>query len=67
MTVKVVTFADIPDELVHAWLQHLRDFDTAHPGCHFQIAADAPDMSDADIIEAIKVGPPLPFHFIMKR
>jgi hypothetical protein len=31
--------AELPDELAQAWLQHIRDFDAANPGCHFQITA----------------------------
>ena len=38
---KIFTVAEIPDELAQDWLQHLRDFDTAHPGCHFQVVADS--------------------------
>jgi hypothetical protein len=58
---KIVTVAEVPDELAHAWLQHLRNFDTEHPGCHFKVLADAPDVSTEDIVDALKVEPPLPF------
>jgi hypothetical protein len=37
MTVKIFTVAHLPPELRQVWLQHLRDFDTAHPGCHFEV------------------------------
>lgn len=34
--VKIFTVAHVPPALEQAWLQHLRDFDTAHAGCHFE-------------------------------
>ena len=37
--VKVQLTADVPQDLMQALLQHMRDFDSAHPGCHFQILA----------------------------
>jgi hypothetical protein len=36
---KIQIKAEVPDALARAWLQHLRDFDTDNPGCHFQIDA----------------------------
>lgn len=42
---KVYVEAEVPDELWQAWLQHVRDFDTAHPGCVFKVLASAPEMS----------------------
>lgn len=54
---KILTLSTIPDELAHAWLQHLRDFDVAHPGCHFEVAASSPDMTLADMIEAARLDP----------
>jgi hypothetical protein len=58
---RIFTAADVPDELAQEWLQHLRDFDAAHAGCHFQVLADAPGVSTAEILEALKVEPPLAF------
>lgn len=57
MMTKVFTIAHMPDDLAHAWLQHLRDFDTAHPGCHFQVVANAPDATMAQMLEALNVVP----------
>jgi hypothetical protein len=34
---KILAQCDVPDELANAWMQHLRDFDAAHPGCHFEV------------------------------
>lgn len=45
---KIYIVADVPDDLAKPWLQHLRDFDVAHPGCHFQIIGDT-NASVADI------------------
>ncbi|MET3995057.1 hypothetical protein ABID65_006723 [Bradyrhizobium sp. S3.9.2] len=64
---KIFTIADVPDDLAHAWLQHLRDFDTANPGCHFQVMADAPTMTLIDIIETIQVHPDLELQAILER
>lgn len=54
---KIVTVADVPDWLAKAWLQHLRDFDTMHPGCHFEIMAEAPQMTTAEFVEAVRIDP----------
>jgi hypothetical protein len=67
MTVKVFTIAHVPEELRQAWLQHLRDFDTAHPGCHFEVAIDAPDSSLAEMVEALRVNPEMTFQQIIER
>lgn len=67
MPVKICTIATVPDSLTNAWLQHLRDFDTAHADCHFEVMAEAPDMSMQDIIEAITINPHLGFVDFMKR
>ena len=64
---RIFTVAEVPDELAHAWLQHLRDFDTAHPGSHFKVLADAPGVSIEAIVDALKVEPPLPFTSVVKK
>ena len=48
---KIYTMAEVPDELRQAWLQHLRDFDAVHPGCRFEVLADAPGIA-AEVLEA---------------
>lgn len=53
--IKVFIIAHIAPELQQRWLQHLRDFDTANPGCHFEVMADAPDVSMRDIVERMKL------------
>lgn len=59
---RVLIFADLPDDAVaKAWMQHVRDFDTAHPGCTFRVAGNAPDLTLAQLMDAVKVDPPLPY------
>ena len=67
LNVRIVTIANVPDDLAQAWLQHLRDFDVAHPGCHFEVMADAPEMSVADMLRAVQVTPGLTFQQIIER
>lgn len=64
---KIFTVAEIPDERAQDWLQHLRDFDTAHPGCHFQVFADAPNVSMGDMVAALEVEPKLTFQQLFDR
>lgn len=65
---KIFTVAHVPDDLQPAWLQHLRDFDTAHPGCHFEVGIeDGPDMTIAEMIERMRVEPKLTFTQIFER
>jgi hypothetical protein len=37
---KILLTADIPEVLQLEWLNHVREFDVAHPGCLFQIVGD---------------------------
>jgi hypothetical protein len=67
MTIKIFTIAQVPDELQQAWLQHLRDFDTAHPGCHFEVMIDAPESTLAEAVAALHVNPELTFQQILVR
>jgi len=67
MKTRIFTVAEVPNQLAHAWLQHMRDFDAAHPDCHFEIFADAPNMSVAEIVEVVKLHPNLTFTEIFKR
>lgn len=67
MTIKVFTVAYIPSALDQAYLQHLRDFDTAHPECHFEIMIDVPDMTLKEMVERLRVNPKLTFQQIIER
>jgi hypothetical protein len=49
-----------------AWLQQVGDFDVAHPGCHFEVAADCPDLS-VQMIEALRVNPTRSFSWFFER
>jgi hypothetical protein len=64
---KTFIIAHIPPELEKAFMQHVRDFDVAHPGCHFEIGLEAPNASLADAIEILRVEPGLTFTEIFER
>lgn len=68
MIIKVFTIAHVPKELQQQWLQHLRDFDVAHPGCHFEVMMDcAPDISIEEAVARVRVEPTLTFTKIFER
>jgi len=64
---KVFTIAHMSQKLAQAWLQHLRDFDTAHPGCHFEVAAEAPNATLAEVVRALTIEPSLTVTAIFER
>jgi hypothetical protein len=66
---KIFTIAEVPDDLDAAWLQHLRDFDTAHPDCHFQVISESDADSTMDELQAkfASISPSFPFQRIFKR
>jgi len=53
--------------LVQPWLQHLRDFDVAHPGCHFEVMTATPEKSIAQVIETLQINPGLTFTEVFER
>jgi hypothetical protein len=63
----IFTRATVPDHLTQKWLQHLRDFDTANPGCHFEVWVDTPNISMNDVIKLVQVEPGLDFTKIFER
>ena len=63
----IATVAHMPDELGQAWLQHLRDFDAQHPGCHFNVLGDTPDKSIAEVVKMLEVNPALTLIDIIGR
>jgi len=65
--VKICAIATVPPALVQPWLQHLRDFDVMHPGCHFDVLADAPELSLREMVEALRVEPELPLFEVFAR
>lgn len=64
---KIFTTAHVPDDLAKAWLQHLRDFDTAHPGCHFQVSIDAPDIAMSEAVKMMDINPGFDFLAQIER
>ena len=54
---KIYCMAEVPDELGQAWLQHLRDFDTRHPGCVFEVLASSPEMGVEAMRGVLEVTP----------
>lgn len=67
MNIRIFTIANVPDDLAKAWLQHLRDFDVAHPGCHFEVMGEAPDLTLAQAVEMVRLNPDLTFQQIFER
>jgi hypothetical protein len=62
---KILAQGDIPDELVQAWFQHLRDFDVAHPGCHFEVMMTTDAIVPVQrMVELLKVTPEIPLRQI---
>lgn len=68
VTTKIFTIAHVPEELQQTWMQHLRDFDVKYPGCHFEVAIDAPpDMPLAEIVQKLVMEPALTFQQFFTR
>jgi len=57
----IITRAFVPQALTHAWLQHLRDFDTLHPGCHFEIMLEDSGLTMREMIDKITLDPEMNF------
>ena len=56
---KIIIRADVPDDLLQAWMQHLRDFDSTHPGCcHFKVTGHT-ELSTSEVMEMLDIDPPL--------
>jgi hypothetical protein len=65
--IKICTVAHVAPALQQEWLQHLRDFDAAHPGCHFEVGIDAPTESLGEMVERMRIEPELTFLEIFQR
>jgi hypothetical protein len=61
--IKIFMIAEIPDEKAQMLLQHIRNFDVAHPGCKFEFVANAPDKTMAELAGILQISPP----FAMKK
>lgn len=64
---KLFIVAHVPDDLLTAFVQHIRDFDTATNGCHFEIGIDGPDMPLAQMVTMLRMNPELTFQQIFER
>jgi hypothetical protein len=67
MLTKIFTCAHLPENLQQAWLQHLRDFDAKHPGCHFEVGIDGPEATTAEMVKQLTIEPELTFTKIFER
>lgn len=65
--IKIFTIAHVPPGLERAWIQHLRDFDTAHPGCHFEVISDVPNAPMQKMIDMMLIHPELPILQIYQK
>ena len=59
MSTNVFIEADIPTNLLRNFLQHIRDFDTNNPSCHFSIIGITPNLTTEQAAEAMNVVPGL--------
>jgi hypothetical protein len=67
MTTKTFLIAHVPAGLEKAFIQHVRDFDVAHPGCHFEIGLESPDVSLAEAVEMLRINPGLTMSDVFER
>lgn len=65
MMSSILTLAHVPGDLHNAWLQHLRDFDTAHPGCHFSVIVDGGTKSVMEMVKTLNIKPPFDFMTVV--
>jgi hypothetical protein len=65
---KIALQCDVPDDLANAWLQHLRDFDVAHPGCHFEVMMQADGIVPVKrMLDMLKLNPALDIMEVYER
>jgi hypothetical protein len=68
VTITVIyTRATMSANLQQKWLQHLRDFDAANPGCHFEVGIDGPEEPFAEVVKRLTIEPGLTFTKIFGR
>ena len=68
MTTKVFCLGTMPDNLVAEWLQHLRDFDCAHPGCHFETAMGGGSLTADEMEQMLKnIDPPFSHLHVARK
>lgn len=64
---KTFIIAHVPEWLEKAFVEHIRDFDVANPGCHFEIGVEAPHVSLVEVVELLRIDPGLTFTDIFER
>lgn len=71
MTVEAVVqiLGDVPKALVRDFLQHVRSFDAAHPGCHFRMSVVSnTDETGQEIAQMLQsLDPPIPVIAVISR
>jgi hypothetical protein len=66
-TTTILTRSHLPStKLLQEFLQHVRDFDTANPGCHFEIAIEVEDVPTDKAVEWLKLNPVLDLQVVYK-
>jgi hypothetical protein len=65
--IKTFIIGHFPDGLEKEFIQYVRDFDVAHPGCHFEIGLEAPEKTMAEAIDMMRVNPGLTFGAVFQR
>ena len=53
MKATILVHAQLPAQLMQAFLQHIRDFDATHTGCHFGIIGKT-DSSSQEIEDMVR-------------
>jgi hypothetical protein len=64
---EIRTTAYVHSGLEQKWLQHLRDFDSANPGCHFKVNVASPEATMEDVIDMLTIAPGLEVVEILSR
>ena len=67
MNVTIFLRVTVPESLQQKWLQMMRDFDTANPGCHFDVGIEGPEEPFADMLKRLHVEPGLTFTKLYER
>ena len=59
--------AIVPDALDQEWLQHMRNFDASHAGCHFEIVMESETKTVGDLMRTVDIHPALDWQFTARR
>jgi hypothetical protein len=61
---KIAAVAEMPDELVQDWLQHMGNFTAAHPDCTFKVIAATARTIDS-LVRNLNIDPPRGVKVVM--